>query len=116
MKPKFKKSKKNTMHIVYALFTFYDNDKSPHCVILDIPNEQFVNTFYYMHRKYINGERLVYKKYDGYAIDYAVFDLHCMHYVFMQIQVYNDKKKNDSLKSVNLQPLAYNIIWGDGDD
>ena len=96
----------------YYIFQYYDIDKKPDLILVNIPDKSFDYAYRRMHQKYVDNEHLIYKKYDGYNLNCVVFNVHHNHYVFIIVEVYDDEVHDyREMQSVNLQSLAYRMIW-----
>lgn len=96
------------------ILQFNDDSKKADLILFDIPEEIYIQGYMYMHMHNVTYERLKYKRYIDYDVDAAVFNIpHDINYVFIIITLpkYNGHTYESFCKSINIQNLAYNILW-----
>lgn len=95
------------------IFQFYDCEKNADLILFDIPENNYVQAYMRMHSLHFTTEELRYKRFKDFDVDVAKFSIHCVNYVFMIITLpkYRGHTYESFCKSINVQNLAYNMLW-----
>lgn len=99
---------------ILFILQFNDDNKHADLILFDIPEKNYIQAYMHMHKSNVAYEHLKYKRYHDYDVDVAVFGIpYGINYVFMIITlpIYNGHSYESFCKSINVQNLAYNMLW-----